>query len=72
MIVAAASIGLFPDIKGAAAKLAKLDMLNKYVPDERAKHVYEKLADVNNDLYRALQTFNIYDKLHDIIELMGE
>jgi xylulokinase/glycerol kinase len=69
-IIAATSIGIYPNVKSAAKHLVKLDDDSRRLPDEETHNVYKKLSTLHDDLYHALNSHKIYEKADEILELM--
>jgi len=64
-ILAAAGAGIFPDISKAAENLCKVD--KKWLPNEERHILYEKLYNFSYDLYKLINSKNLYQKFNDII-----
>jgi len=70
MLVAATSIGIYPDILTAVELGVAFDRNNRRSPDEDVHQLYEKMIALHDDLYRAIANAGIYEKLRDMRELM--
>jgi xylulokinase/glycerol kinase len=66
MLVAATSIGLYPDISTAVGAGVSFDGHNRKTPDEEAHQLYEKILTLHDELYVALSSHNIYEKAREL------
>lgn len=66
MLVAATSIGLYPDVVTAVNTAVDFDAHNRRTPDDRAFQLYEKMQSLHDELYAALSSHNIYEKAMEI------
>ncbi len=70
MLVAATSIGLYPDIATAVREGVSFDNHNKKMPDAETHELYDKMLDLHNELYLALASHKIYDKARELREFI--
>jgi glycerol kinase len=70
MLVAATSIGLYPDIATAVDAGVSFDGQNRRTPDHATHQLYEKMLKLHDDLYVALSSHGIYEKARELREFM--
>jgi xylulokinase/glycerol kinase len=70
MLVAATSIGLYPDIHSAVSAGVAFDRHNRMVPDEEVHQLYEKMLVLHDELYKSLASSKIYETVRDLRELL--
>lgn len=70
MLVAAAAIGLYPDLTAAVDAVIAFDAHTRKVPDERTHQIYAAMLTLHNELYAALSSANIYAKAATLRELL--
>ncbi len=63
-ILAASGAGIFQDISKAAENLCKVD--KKWIPNDERHIFYEKLYNFSYDLYKLINSKNLYQKFNDI------
>lgn len=71
MLVAAVSIGLYPDITTAISSAVSFDKHNLRTPNDEAHRLYEKMSALHDDLYHALASNHIYEKAAELRELIA-
>lgn len=70
-ILAANSVGFYPDIKTAVNEMVKLDSQSKRNPDLEAHEAYKKVMDLHDSLYHALNNSNIYSKSEELADYLN-
>jgi glycerol kinase len=71
MLVAATSIGLYPDISTAVRDAVAFDDHNRRTPDDEVHQLYEKMLSLHDALYVALSSRNIYEKALEVREMLA-
>jgi len=70
MLLAATSIGLYPDVVTAVNTAVAFDAHNQRMPDPQAHQLYEKMQALHHDLYAALSSRGIYEQAQAIREML--
>jgi xylulokinase/glycerol kinase len=70
MLVAATSIGLYPDIESALTAAVKFDDHDRSTPDEQNHVLYEKMLSLHDLLYASLSSSGIYEKAREIRNML--
>jgi len=71
MLLAATSIGLYPDVATAVNTAVAFDAHNRRNPDDQAHNLYEKMLSLHDELYAALSSRNMYEKALEVRELLA-
>jgi sugar (pentulose or hexulose) kinase len=71
MLLAATSIGLYPDISTAVSAAVAFDAHNRKTPDEEVHQLYEEMLSLHDALYAALHSHQIYEKAIEVREMLA-
>jgi hypothetical protein len=71
MLLAATSIGLYPDVSSAVDAAVAFDAHNRRTPDDQVHQLYEKMLSLHDELYAVLASRNIYEKALEVREMLA-
>lgn len=68
MLVAAVGIGIYPDISTAVKQVLVFDDHDRKISDQQAHQIYETMAELHHEIYLALSSRNIYERVRTLRE----
>lgn len=71
MLLAATSIGLYPDVVTAVNTAVAFDAHNQRTPDPKTRQLYEQMQSLYHEIYAALSSRGIYEKAQQVRELLA-
>jgi xylulokinase/glycerol kinase len=70
-ILAANTIGFYPDINTAVKKMVELDSQSKRIPNIEAHKAYKKVMDLHDSIYHALNDGEVYSKSEELADYLN-
>jgi xylulokinase/glycerol kinase len=66
LIVAAAAVGLYPDVPAAVEAIAAFDAATRKTPDPRLCAMYRRALALHDEIYQALRSRGLYEKAREL------